>query len=80
MKLFIPLSALLLSMTMSSFAAEPSPAVKQAVLNAEEEWKTAVLKADRSALEKLGERIVRVLIAVGSQAQECFDFADHPKP
>jgi hypothetical protein len=53
MKLFRLLSALLLAMTVCSFAAEPSPAVKQAVLNAEDEWKTAVLKADRSALEKL---------------------------
>jgi hypothetical protein len=38
---------------MGSYAAEPSAAVKQAVLNTEEQWKTAVLKADRSALEKL---------------------------
>jgi len=53
MKLFRPLSALLLAMTMGSYAAEPSAAVKQAVLNAEEQWKTAVLKADRGALEKL---------------------------
>jgi len=40
-------------MAIGSFAAEPSAAVKQAVLNAEQEWKTAVLKADRSSLEKL---------------------------
>jgi hypothetical protein len=40
-------------MTMVSYAAEPSAAVKEAVLNAEEQWKTAVLKADRSSLEKL---------------------------
>jgi ketosteroid isomerase-like protein len=38
---------------MACYAAEPSGAVKEAVLHAEEEWKTAVLKADRSALEKL---------------------------
>jgi ketosteroid isomerase-like protein len=34
-------------------AAEPSAAVKDAVMNAEAAWKTAVLKADRGALEKL---------------------------
>jgi hypothetical protein len=34
-------------------AAEPSATAKQAVLSAENEWKTAVLKADRAALEKL---------------------------
>jgi hypothetical protein len=34
-------------------AAEPSASAKQAVLSAENEWKTAVLKADRAALEKI---------------------------
>jgi Tfp pilus assembly protein PilE len=34
-------------------AAEPTPSVKQAVLDASKQWTTAVLKADRAALEKL---------------------------
>ena len=34
-------------------AAEPTPAVKQAVMEAEKEWTAAVVKSDRAALEKL---------------------------
>jgi len=34
-------------------AAEPTPAVKQAVMAASQEWTTAVLKGDRATLEKL---------------------------
>lgn len=40
-------------MTAISTAAEPSATVKEGVLKAEEEWKAAVLKADRGALENL---------------------------
>ncbi len=45
----------LLSLTLAGLltAAEPTPAVKQAVMAASKEWTTAVLKADRAALEKL---------------------------
>jgi len=53
MKLFTLLSAVLLIITIPSRAAEPSAAVKEAVLNAEDGWKAAVLKGDRSALERV---------------------------
>src|SRR5437660_12926926 len=53
MKQSIQLGVVLLALHMNSFTAEPSPAVREAVLHAESEWKTAVLKGDRSALEKL---------------------------
>jgi hypothetical protein len=53
MKPFTQITALLFAMTIASWAAEPSVAVKEGVLKAEEEWKAAVLKGDRSALEKL---------------------------
>jgi hypothetical protein len=53
MKLFTRLSALLLAITIVSIAAEPSKEVKDGVLKAEEDWKAAVLKGDRTALESL---------------------------
>jgi hypothetical protein len=53
MKPFISLTAVLLLAAIVSSAAEPSAAVKDAVMNAETAWKTAVLKGDRSALERL---------------------------
>ncbi len=53
MKPFTRLTALLLALTVISAAAEPSARVKEGVLKAEEEWKAAVLKSDRSELEKL---------------------------
>jgi hypothetical protein len=53
MKRFIWLSAVLLAMTFSSWAAEPSADVKEAVLNSERDWKVAVLNGDRAALDKL---------------------------
>lgn len=53
MKRFANLAAALLVLTFTSWAAEPSPAVKAAVLSAEDDWKAAVLKGDRAALDKL---------------------------
>jgi hypothetical protein len=53
MKQFKHLSAALLAMTFVGWAAEPSPDVKETVLNAERAWKTAVLNRDRGALDKL---------------------------
>jgi ketosteroid isomerase-like protein len=53
MKPFTRVTALLFAMTIACWAAEPSAGVKEGVLKAEEEWKAAVLKADRSTLEKL---------------------------
>jgi ketosteroid isomerase-like protein len=53
MKLFTSLGAGFLALTFVCFAAEPSASVKEAVTKAEENWKAAVLKADKSALEKL---------------------------
>ncbi len=42
-----------MALAIVGWAAEPSTAVKEGVLHAEEQWKSAVLKQDRSALEKL---------------------------
>jgi len=53
MNKLIPLSAAMLAMASICVAAEPSSAVKDAVLKAESAWKEAVLNADRPALEKL---------------------------
>jgi uncharacterized protein DUF4440 len=53
MKQIIQTVLLLLATTFISTAAEPSATVEEAVLKAENEWKTAVLKGDRSALDKL---------------------------
>lgn len=53
MKRFTQFSAVFFLITFRSFAAEPSPSVKEEVLKAENAWKAAVLKADRPALEKL---------------------------
>lgn len=53
MKRSIYLSATLLAMSPCSWAAQPSTTVRDAVLAAESNWKTAVLKADRNALDKL---------------------------
>jgi hypothetical protein len=53
MKPFLQLTTCLLLVSLSGRAAEPSTAVKDAVLQAEDTWKTAVLKGDRGALEKL---------------------------
>jgi hypothetical protein len=53
MKIPTLLATLLLAIAIVCSAAEPSAGVKEAVLNAEEQWKSAVLKADRPALEKL---------------------------
>lgn len=53
MKAMIHLTACLLVSAILLRAAEPTSAVKDAVLKAEAEWKTAVLNGDRAALEKL---------------------------
>jgi hypothetical protein len=53
MKNFLQLTICLLLLTLNILPAEPSKAVRDAVLQAENEWKTAVLKGDRTALEKL---------------------------
>jgi hypothetical protein len=53
MKLFTKPGGFLLALAIVGWAAEPSTAVKEGVLHAEEQWKSAVLKQDRSALEKL---------------------------
>lgn len=53
MKQLIQLGMVLLAFHFNSWTAEPSSTVKKAVLNAESEWKAAVLKGDRSALDRL---------------------------
>lgn len=53
MKQSLQLGVVLLALHLNSWTAEPSSAVREAVLHAESEWKTAVLKGDRGALEKL---------------------------
>jgi Domain of unknown function (DUF4440) len=53
MKPFFRLATCLILATLIVRAAEPSAAVKDAVLRAESDWKTAVLKSDRATLEKL---------------------------
>jgi ketosteroid isomerase-like protein len=53
MKQLMQLSIVLLAITGTSWTAEPSSSVKQAVLNAESAWKNAVLKSDGNALDKL---------------------------
>jgi ketosteroid isomerase-like protein len=53
MKTFIRLTSILFLTAAVFHAAEPSAAVKEAVLQAEETWKAAVLKGDRDALDKL---------------------------
>jgi hypothetical protein len=53
MKQLCRLSAALVAMTFTCWAAEPTAGVKQAVLDAEKDWKAAVLKGDRRALDKL---------------------------
>jgi len=53
MNKLIPLGVGVLAVASICGAAEPSAAVKDAVLKAESAWKEAVLKADRPALEKL---------------------------
>jgi hypothetical protein len=53
MKHIVLLSTILVALIFSARAAEPSANVKEAVLKAEKDWKAAVLKGDRVALEKL---------------------------
>jgi ketosteroid isomerase-like protein len=53
MKLFSLLSICLLAIAGSAPGAEATPAARQAVMAASQEWVTAVLKADRATLEKL---------------------------
>jgi hypothetical protein len=53
MKSFIYLTALVLAAASVLAGAETPAHVKDEVLKAEEDWKAAVLKADRGALEKL---------------------------
>jgi hypothetical protein len=53
MKKLFNLTVLLTTLTMLCAAAEPSASVKEAVMKAEDAWKTAVLKGDRSTLEKV---------------------------
>ena len=53
MNLSLPLTTLLLAMTINAGAAEPSAAVKEAVLRAEDQWKAAVLTPNRATLETL---------------------------
>jgi Domain of unknown function (DUF4440) len=42
-----------LALTIGLFAGEPGAGVKEAVMKAENEWKTAVMKEDAAALNKL---------------------------
>ena len=53
MKRFTHIFAVLALAVFNSWAAEPSAGVKKAVLDAEQEWKTAVLRGDKSALDQL---------------------------
>jgi hypothetical protein len=53
MKHAIQLILFLLTLSMTCWTAEPSADVKSAVLNAEADWKTAVLKSDSNALDRL---------------------------
>ena len=53
MKRFLKVSLVLLALVVTSWAAEPSADVKEAVLSAEKAWKEAVLKGDGTALDKL---------------------------
>lgn len=53
MRPFTCVTFIFLVTAISSPAAEPSAAVKDAVLAAEKAWKTAVLKGDRAVLETL---------------------------
>src|ERR1700750_3436653 len=53
MKRSVQLGACLLIAAIGLSAGEPSAGVKEAVMKAENEWKTAVLKADGATLDKL---------------------------
>lgn len=53
MKRILQTGMCLLALGACLSAAEPSAAVQKAIANAENEWKTAVLKGDRGALDKL---------------------------
>lgn len=53
MKRITQMSAVLIAITISCAAAEPSSDIRQAVLNAEEAWKRAVLNGDRDTLGQL---------------------------
>jgi ketosteroid isomerase-like protein len=53
MKTLMKLNLAVLVTAMLCSAAEPSAAVKEAVTKAEAAWKDAVIKGDRSSLEKL---------------------------
>jgi hypothetical protein len=53
MKRTLQLSLWLIAFTSCVPAAEPSADVKKSVLSAEKDWTAAVLKGDRSALDKL---------------------------
>lgn len=53
MKRFTQLSAVLFLLTTVIWAGEPSAGVKEAVLKAEGDWKTAVLAGDKGTLDKL---------------------------
>ena len=53
MRTFINIIAAVLLTAVCSWADEPSKSAREAVLQAEQRWKTAVLKCDRSALEGL---------------------------
>ena len=53
MKLISVLSFCLVAIAGVAIAAEPTPTAKQAVMAASQEWVNAVLKADKTALDKL---------------------------
>jgi ketosteroid isomerase-like protein len=53
MKRISLLSFCLIAAAGAMTAAEPTPTAKQAVMAASQEWTTAVLKADKTTLEKL---------------------------
>ena len=53
MKRSVQLGVCLLAAAIGLAAAEPGAGVKEAVMKAENEWKTAVLKADGATLDKL---------------------------
>lgn len=53
MKSFIPVMAMVLAAASVLYSAEAAPGVREAVLQAENEWKVACLQVDGGALEKL---------------------------
>jgi ketosteroid isomerase-like protein len=73
MKPLLRVTAVLFLAGIISSAAEPSASAKEEVLKAETAWKTAVLNADRPALEKLIADDLRYTHSAGkTQTKEQF--------